>query len=355
MATLFWRHDRNRWYCYFGSASARRCTPLVTAPRREALTRRERVAAREEAERIADNHRAVPVAEIDLETATAYWLDDVRQTRGVRTWERYRTVGAAFGRATAGAQRMPLSAVTSQHVRAFRDARMQDHATSTVRNDLKAVSALFAWCRRQRVGGVRWIAENPCEDVEPPKRVARVVPFPTTADVRRLLDLVATEPPEIRGLAILGALAGMRRSEILLLRWDRVDLERNVLLVSGKSKRDRPIPLHPQARAFLASLTPSGPLVFPSPYTERGQARSPMAARVFNRLLSAHGFPFTHHALRRWFNDQLRQTTLTDEARLLVVGHEDRETNRLYSNPSTEEARPFVAALLSPRGSAPHG
>jgi hypothetical protein len=84
----------------------------------------------------------------------------------------------------------------------------------------------------------------------------------------------------------------------------------------------------------------------PSPYAATGQMRSPFVARGFNDLLRKNGFLWTHHGLRRWFNDRLRRvTTLSDAARRLIVGHEDEATNRLYQNPQAEEARPFVESL----------
>ncbi len=211
---------------------------------------------------------------------------------------------------------------------------------------MKCLHAMFEWIRKQRTNGVRWIPENPCEDVEYPRREIRQVAFPSDAEIKQLLDAVTSKPVEFQALAYLGTFAGMRRNEIIMLRWEWIDFERGLIYAHGKSKQPRPIPLHPKVRAFLSDLERSDALVFPSSYATTGQMRSPYVAREFNDWLRELGFAWTHHGLRRWFNDRLRQiTTLSSSARRLVVGHEDEATNRLYQNPQAEEARPFVEAL----------
>jgi integrase len=204
--------------------------------------------------------------------------------------------------------------------------------------------------QRDPVSGLRWLSENPAEDVERPRRPARQVPFPTDQEIARMLVALSTPdtPVVSRALGIMGAFAGMRRNEIIMLRWANVDYASGLLYVWGKSRQPRPIPMHPRIRALLNGLPREDgqEMVFPSPYEASGQERSPFAARQFNAWLRAAGFAWTHHALRRWFNDRLRRsTTLSDAARRLVVGHEDEATNRLYQNPQAEEARPFVEAL----------
>ena len=348
MASIVWREDRCKWYAYFYRENGRKgSAPIPDAPATKSISKRERALIMAAAERIAEDNAPVAADEIDIETCAGHWLKDVKTTCSMRTYERYRSTAKTFLNCILPAgKRMPARSISMDHIRRFRDHRTKTSAAATVINDMKCLHAMFEWIRKQRTNGTRWIPENPCEDVEYPKRDLRKVVFPSDAEVKRMLDLLEGKPPEFRALGILGAFAGMRRNEILLLRWDWVDLERKLLYVHGKSKQPRPVPMHSRVDVFLASLPREGEMCLPSPYAETGQQRSPYAAREFNDWLRECGFGWTHHGLRRWFNDRLRQLTgLSSSARRLVVGHEDEATNRLYQNPQAEEARPFVTAL----------
>jgi integrase len=347
MASIVWRADRGKWYAYYHINGKHTGTPIPEAPARKTLSKHERALLQAEAERIAEGKRDVAITEIDIETASAFWLDDVKATCSLRTYERYRTTAKLFlDYLVPVGKRIPATNVTMSSIRGFRDNRLNGHAASTVINDLKCLHAMFEWIRKQRTGGIRWIPENPCEDVDYPKRAVRNVVFPTDTEVGKMLAALVDKPVEFKALGTLGAFAGMRRNEIILLRWDWVDLDRGLIYAHGKSKQPRPIPIHPKVRVLLDNIPRLGDLVLPSPYAATGQQRSPFVAREFNDWLRDLGFRWTHHGLRRWFNDRLRQSTgLTASARRLVVGHEDEATNRLYQNPQAEEARPFVEAL----------
>lgn len=348
MASIVWREDRCKWYAYFYRENGKKgSAPIPDAPPRKSINKRERALLVADAERIAEEQSPVVAGEIDLESAAGHWLEDVKATCSMRTYERYRSTAKTFiNLLLPPGERMPAAIVTMDHVRRFRDHRCKRCAPATVINDMKCLHAMFEWVRKQRTGGTRWIPDNPCEDVEYPRRDLRKVVFPSDAEIKRMLELLDGAPAEFRALGLLGAFAGMRRNEILLLRWDWVDAERKLIYVHGKSKQPRPVPMHPRVEEFLSGLPRSGDMALPSPYAATGQQRSPYAAREFNDWLREVGFAWTHHGLRRWFNDRLRKVTgLSSSARRLIVGHEDEATNRLYQNPQAEEARPFVLAL----------
>ncbi len=68
------------------------------------------------------------------------------------------------------------------------------------------------------------IDANPCRDATRPRTV-RTKPFaPGTADVKRLIGQVAKGDPELADIVTVLASTGMRRGELLALRWVDVDL-----------------------------------------------------------------------------------------------------------------------------------
>jgi|GEM_PF-5511805 len=345
MASVFWNRERRYWVACYRDFRGVRTTKAL----KHLAKNQKRTAARaaDEIERAA----AIRGPAISIGTAAEYWIGDKRANNTIRTYERYRTVLNVF-MAKIAPENTSLAKIGQQHVRRFRDLRLEaGYAKSTVRNDMKCLRAFFSWCRKQRDPETRkrWIEENPCEDVSVPRPEYALKYFPTGAQVLAMLGDLGRDRGLDRvmmGLAILGAFGGFRRCEVIRLKWEQVDFENRLIYVFGKSKFPRPVPMHKRVEQFLLDLPQHGERVFPSPYAETGDLRSPFAARLFNRWLKDHGYPFTHHALRRYFNDSLRRCTgLSDSARRLVVGHEDEITNRLYQNPQASEARPFIEAL----------
>jgi integrase len=83
-----------------------------------------------------------------------------------------------------------------------------------------------------------------------------------------LVAIDAEENPHVRGALHIALLTGMRRGEILTLRWKDVDLVRNeIRLANTKANRPHTVPLVPEAVAVLESLPRmlGNPYVFPSP------------------------------------------------------------------------------------------
>jgi len=356
MASLVWRADRLRWYAYYQADGKRAGRAIMDAPRRKDLTRRERALAQASAEGIEEDNRAVPVDAIDIETGAAYWLKDCRATLSNRTCLRYRTTVQGFLTAIgADDKRVSMRSISQQHVRDYRDARLDDGKRGrTVVNDIKCLGAMFNWLRKQRdpATGERWIVENPCEDVRRPAVEPREVIFPETKEVLAMLAALGCECYEFQALGILGAYCGMRRNEIVRLRWRDVDFDAGLIRVHvSKSKNARPVPMNDIVRRLLQDVPRVDDVrVFPPGRDEcQENLHNPSIARSFNRWLKNQGIEWTHHSLRRWFVNELRQhPELSTAARLLIVGHEDEATNRLYQNPQAEEARPIVDALPLP-------
>ena len=90
MASLVWRKDRQRWYAYFQSPNGKRAgKSLSDAPRREELSKHERALALAEAEGVEENQSAVPIDEIDVDTAASLWLDDCKVALALVTYRAY--------------------------------------------------------------------------------------------------------------------------------------------------------------------------------------------------------------------------------------------------------------------------
>jgi integrase len=208
---------------------------------------------------------------------------------------------------------MRLDEITLPHVREFMKALLaKELSPKTVLNAMVVLKEMFKHA-------VQWgyLDANPAQYAERPRAEDQEMQILTPPEIRRLLD-AAAEP--VRTLLLCAVLTGMRRGELLGLRWEDIDLEGHRIFVrralwrgkfvTPKSRRSRrTIDLAPTLLAALAKL-PSrfqGGLVFCSP---NGEPINPdtLAQRDWARALRRAG-------LRRIRFHDLRHTY----ASLLIV------------------------------------
>lgn len=84
---------------------------------------------------------------------------------------------------------------------------------------------------------VRWriIPSNPAEGAELPSLAGRKARYLDEPDARRMLELLQAEPIKWRALIIFDLLSGLRRAELLGLRWEDVDFDAQTLHVAQTS------------------------------------------------------------------------------------------------------------------------
>ncbi len=113
--------------------------------------------------------------------------------------------------------------------------------------------------------------------------------------------------PALRDIFLIGLYTGMRRGEVVSLRWERVDLERRILRVE-ETKTGKPLelPVTRQLAAIFERLrsdygqaAPSG-WVFPSPKKARA-GHIADTARFYEGIGEAAGTRFWFHGLRNAF------------------------------------------------------
>jgi integrase/recombinase XerC len=112
------------------------------------------------------------------------------------------------------------------------------------------LAAFYKWAHRRRI-----ITSNPMLDVDPVK-VKKTLPRPAPEDAIARAYTVADGDTQV--MILLGALAGLRRSEIAKLDRQDVHLEAEppvIHVVDGKGGKDRIVPIHPTLLEHLARRT----------------------------------------------------------------------------------------------------
>jgi len=186
---------------------------------------------RKDAERVLARllHEATHGALVDPgRTTTGEWLDrwlhDVAKPNvAAKTWERYEEIVRLHLKPHLG--NIPLHRLRPAHVQrlyaALQEAGKHPKTILHVHRTLHA--ALEAAVRLEVV------VRNVCDAVRPPRVPPSERRALTEGELARVIR--AAEGTRLHVPVLLAALCGLRRGEVLGLRWEDVDLERGVLVV----------------------------------------------------------------------------------------------------------------------------
>jgi integrase len=244
--------------------------------------------------------------------AAAEWLRYVEQDRDVKpsTLTDYRS--AVTSRLLPAFGSLPVEELTPTRIEDWRDSLGGERAlTNRTRN--KAVTILGGIMERARK--VYGLPSNPVRDVEKLRERydATRFEFYSPEEVWALVRAAASE--QDAAIYLTAAFTGLRRGELIALRWRDVDFERSSIRVSGsfangklttpKSGHGRVVPMVPEVAAALARLAQRGwstadELVFPG---EVGMYLdgSALRRRFVAACASAGLRPIRFHDLRHTF------------------------------------------------------
>jgi integrase len=146
-----------------------------------------------------------------------------------------------------------LSALTSPVLVDFRDKRLGRVSPQTVTHELNLLNRVLTLATREwgiaLTGGVPKVIKPR----KPDGRDRRVQP----AEVQAIID--ATESPMLRDIVRFAVATGMRRGEILSLRWEYIDLDRRTaFLPVTKTDTPRTVPLSSAALSILQARKDAG-------------------------------------------------------------------------------------------------
>jgi integrase len=170
---------------------------------------------------------AMPVREL-LED---HWLPEMKTTRSPNTVASYEGIVRQY--LVPGIGGVRLRDLGREHLRRL----YRPLPPLTAYRAHRTLSAALGWAVREL--GV--LAANPCATMRPPHPGRREAPHLDPAEARRMLRVAQGHPLE--GAIILGLVGGLRRAEVLGLRWSDIDLETGGVVVRrtvwGKTKSGR--------------------------------------------------------------------------------------------------------------------
>ena len=242
---------------------------------------------------------------------------------------------AAFAESTG---RATLAQVDEPLVEGWK-GNMRDLADATVRRALNSLSGLFRWAML-----FRHAERNPLDRIERPRKKRHLEPCPTPAEVSALLQATRNETERAALLAL--ATSGLRRAELLSLRWESVDLQARRLRVRGKGDKDREVIVFEDLLGALYALHARQGMPDTGPVF-RGRRGEALQTSTLQRWLNTWsqtanlrdeaGNRYTLHSLRRFAAKQWLNSGLNIRQVQVLLGHESLQTTILYLNYSFEE------------------
>ena len=142
-----------------------------------------------------------------------------------------------------------------------------------------------------------------------------------------------TKNPHILPIIVFAVETGMRRGEILGLRWEHVDLDRRIaylpLIKNGSS---REVPLSPKAAEVLTAQRQRNDTTSPFPVTPKGFRLAWDRLRSRAGLSDLRFHDFRHKAISRFFELGLNNPEVA-----VISGHKDQRMLFRYTNLRAEE------------------
>jgi integrase len=181
----------------------------------------------------AQRRGARPTSDITLGEWAAQYLERAQKRTSPATQHNYRDTLRL--RILPALGNIRLSKLTPQQIQQFYlQLAEQNLAGATQRLYHLVLSALL-----QEALYLGYIPSNPARAVRPP-RVERSEPqYYDEEDIRALLAAIVEEPPRFRALVQLALFTGMRRGEIIALKWADMDLAKSAIRVRAGAVRSR--------------------------------------------------------------------------------------------------------------------
>ncbi len=228
-----------------------------------------------------------------------------------------------------------LATLTSEKIASFRDTRLQTVSAGTVNRELSIFSHAIDTARRE--WGIQ-VVNNPINLVKRPATPrARQRRLEGTEHLRLLEVAKASRNPVLAPLITFAIETGMRRSEILSLRWSLIHFERRTAhLPDTKNGDSRDVPLSSTAIKVLQDIWAT------TKTNETDKTKcdihvfqiSPAAvSQAWKRIVNrAKISGLTFHDLRHEATSRLFELGLNPMEVSAITGHRSFETLRRYTH-----------------------
>ncbi len=225
--------------------------------------------------------------------------------------------------------KLPLSKIDAFGLKRYVKQRSEHIAASTINRELATLSNLLhraiEWGWIEKAVKVPRLKENN----------GRMI-YLTREQILRVLEAARADSCwEIHPFVLIGLHTGMRRMEILSMRWEHIDYEHCIIRIPEAKAGPRDQPMTVELAAYLAELramAPESPWVFPA---DSASGHRVAIEKPFRRVIEAAGLnskEVTRHALRHTAITHLVQSGVDLPTVQRISGHKTLAMVGRYSH-----------------------
>lgn len=212
---------------------------------------------------------------------------------------------------------------------------------STINRHLTTISKMFSLCINQDL-----ISKNPCKLAGKYRENNYKIRYLTSEEEERLFNAITPESEYLRPIIITALQTGMRKSEILSLKWSQVDFRQGFIdVLKSKSGKERKIPISSKLDKVLRTLyaVSDSDYVFINPVTSLPYVD---IKKSFNSLINRAGIVnFRFHDLRHTVATRMVESNIDLVVVQEILGHAKIETTMRYAHPVPERKKLAVECL----------
>jgi integrase len=241
---------------------------------------------------------------------------------------------------------IPLSEITTRQADMHISKRATEVRPATVNIELRSLRAVFGVAKKWG-----YVANNPFADTRSVPVPESQLSYLTRSDLQCLLSVV--RETWLRNVIVFSVATGMRRGEVIHLRWEDIDMVRKVMMVGNsgdfrtKSGKNRVVPISDTVFGLLSDLAGRGS----SGYVFQRNGR-PLGAsyltHLFKEYVRCAGLPDgTHfHCLRHTFASWLAQDGVSLFAIQKLLGHSSAAVTQVYSHLQPDQMHDTVNKIV---------
>lgn len=222
------------------------------------------------------------------------------------------------------------------------EQRSEGRKSTTCARRATAIKVFFKFLRERR-----FVAKNPAELLEPPKKAKALPRVLSEEETFRMLDKVdGTDPRDLRDRAMLEVMygCGLRVSELCAMKTEDIIADGELLRVIGKGSKERIVPIGRAAGRALVAYLASARDVFTKGDLSVGHVfvtrlkkpftRQAVFKLIRERALAAGIAPerISPHVLRHCFASHMLQHGADIRAIQELLGHADIGTTQIYTH-----------------------
>ncbi len=242
-----------------------------------------------------------------------------------------------------------LSKITARTVEAYKVSRLERVTAATFNREFNTIKNMFR-------KAVEWghLRENPTQTVKWIKVGQQGFRFLSREEISLLLQACSDMGNrQFFGIVLVALNTGMRKGEILRLKWKDVDLRRRQIRVvsseegNTKNYKTRTIPLNRALEDFLRKH----PRRLDSPYVFQGPSGEPYTKTnyFFKRAIKRAAIPHARfHDLRHTFASHLVMKGIDLRTVQELLGHGDMRMTLKYAHRAPDHVRKAVEVLDEP-------